>query len=178
MGSILMVSLKGKKKDSWVFSNHPLPCPAPQLFLIWKKGLVSSLQETPTSCWAPRCHFWVNQDQCCSSLFLVAVINTIPKASLVERHFFGLKVTVIIERSKGRDWSRDHGGRLFAGLHSSLSYTAQAPLPKSFISHSGMGTHTSVSSKENVPETWRQATLMEAIPQLKFPPQVGQVDSQ
>ena len=81
--------------------------------------------------------------------FSVEVIKLWSKASRERRVYLADKLHSIIKGSQSRNWSRGYREKLFIGLLSYLSDTAQSHQCKDGIAHS--------------------ASLMEIIPQLRFP---------
>lgn len=79
-----------------------------------------------------------------------------------------------MERIQGRNSGRDHRVMLLTDLltclvHFDFLYIPGPPVQGWHIDR-GLGPQTSIISQGNIPHSWTQASLMEAILQLKFFP--------
>lgn len=100
--------------------------------------------------------------------------KTLTEATLGQKSVcLASRISSITSRSRGRNRSRHHRGRLLTGLlpmaFSANSYTSQGHLPSSSTAHSRLGSPTSTIYQENAPQTQTQANQMEAIPKLRVP---------
>jgi hypothetical protein len=78
------------------------------------------------------------------------------------------KVQSVVRGSQDKRLSQRPWSTLLTGLPSSLS-AAQDGLLKVDTAYRGRGPSTSITDQDNSPLTGLQASLMEALPQLRFP---------
>lgn len=149
------------------------------MYIIWRNRSITQrflLQPMCTVVLVTTAKLRISLDACWIR-FSVLVINAVTKSNLGSKGWLGLYDTITVRhwwkpKQELKQVQRQEPQRktdYYLSLHwflGSLSYTSQGPLPRAITIHSKLEPPPSIStiSRENVPQTCSQASLMEAVP--------------